>query len=322
MPWMLMHLDKNLWTTYGWGLNLDAQTGAKDQYPHSYHVDILSENGFDYQNLVRVWIGPNSLYTGDPCDFTVYAPTFYNYLDDPKWEGVNIDEWERQGFWQLFQFESDPNFGTGDPNGKFLRGAIWYGGKYDWDGKWLLECECTGPFYSNYPVMSLYWPEGIMALAAASETQYLNGPPADCGFDDIEVRTGLFSSVPRNLSLLVKTIDKGTVTIDPDLLVGMDDPNNDPNDPNQPRQYTDGTEIVLVATPVPGKSWRAWKIYDPNHPGDSNYAVEDSNTVLYLTMDADYDVEAIFKCGSSDMLPPVGMVLLALGLGLVARRIF
>ena len=111
----------------------------------------------------------------------------------------------------------------------------------------------------------------------------------------------------------------------PDLL---DDPNltKDPNgysptaDPNYQRRYTDGTEIVMVATPVEGKSFKQWKIYDPNHPGDSSYVNVDTNAVLYLTMDGDYEIEAIFKCGSGEMLPPVGMVLGMLTLSVVARR--
>ena len=74
----------------------------------------------------------------------------------------------------------------------------------------------------------------------------------------VEARTGVFSNVGRSLTLTVKTIEKGTVTIDPDLLANhMDvenpaDPNwADPNDPNEPRIYTDGTEVVLVAEPTP-----------------------------------------------------------------------
>ncbi len=101
-------------------------------------------------------------------------------------------------------------------------------------------------------------------------------------------------------------------------------PANDPNvmaDPNALRRYTDGTEIVLVGMPVEGKSFKQWKIYDPNHPGDSSYVSVDTNAVLYLTMDGDYEIEAIFKCGSGEMLPPIGMVLLVLAMGVVVRRL-
>jgi uncharacterized protein (TIGR03382 family) len=140
----------------------------------------------------------------------------------------------------------------------------------------------------------------------------------------MEVRSGMFTNVSQTLSLTVKNGDYGTVTIDPDLL--DDETNIDPNeydppiDPDELRRYTDGTEIVLVAEAIEGKSFRTWKIYDPNHPGDANYVESDNNAVLYLTMNADYQVEAIFKCSSST--GPV--LLLAVGLlgmlALVRRR--
>ena len=78
----------------------------------------------------------------------------------------------------------------------------------------------------------------------------------------------------------------------------------------------------MVPEPAEGKLFRVWKIWDdPNRYPDGNYVAEDSNAVLYLTMDKDYAVEAVFKCGSADMLPPVGVVLMALTLGLVIRRL-
>ena len=139
----------------------------------------------------------------------------------------------------------------------------------------------------------------------------------------------------HTLQLDVKNASRGTITIDPDLL---DDPNDapwfisgDPNDPNNwngtyprdpewLRRYSDGTEVVLVAEAIPGKSFTAWTVFDPNYPGDRDHAVEDTNSVLYLTMDADWEVEAAFGCGSSELLPPLGMVLLALAAGVVVRR--
>jgi hypothetical protein len=234
---------------------------------------------------------------------------------------------EPNGFWFAFQFDpNDPN-GTGDPNdpnNHWLRGAIWEGGKFDWNGQWTIQARlCNNPTWpaGTYP----YWTEGQCGFGPyVSEW---TGPTltGDMKYDNIECRWGAFTNVSHTLSLLVKTIDKGTVTIDPDLL---DDSNNiDPNDytspmdPNLLRRYTSGTEVVLVAEPVEGKAFRAWKIYDPNYPGDANHAVEDSNSVLYLTMDADYEVEAIFKCGSAGMMPVAGVVLAALGLAVMVRRL-
>lgn len=227
------------------------------------------------------------------------------------------------GFWMLFQFESDGV--TGDPNGKFLRATCWNGGKYDWNGTWLLTADLGGDpnNFVDPRAADSYQSKGRTALGIWSDTIYEAGPPCDVSFDNIEIRTGAFTNLSRTLSLTIKTADKGTVTIDPDLL---DDPNHasmDPNvatDPNELRRYTDGTEIVLVAYPAEGRSFKAWKLFDPNHPGDANYITQDSNTVLYLTMDADYEVQAVFKCGSGSA-PLLPAILCALGLlGLERRR--
>ena len=61
---------------------------------------------------------------------------------------------------------------------------------------------------------------------------------------------------------------------------------------------------MLVAEPLPSKQFNKWKIWDPNHPGDGNYVAKDTNAVIYLTMDGDWVVQAQFKCGSSEMMPP------------------
>ncbi|MBN1342963.1 MAG: hypothetical protein JXQ73_09805, partial [Phycisphaerae bacterium] len=140
----------------------------------------------------------------------------------------------------------------------------------------------------------------------------------ESAFDNIEARTGVFDPDPVHLDLSIINSQYGTVTIDPDLA--------DPNDPNTANdrllRYTTGTEVVLVAEPVPSKSFNRWLVFDPNYPGDANYAaVEDSNLVLYLTMDEDKSVEASFKCGSS--LPPLmlGGMLLALCTAVLIRRV-
>jgi MYXO-CTERM domain-containing protein len=50
--------------------------------------------------------------------------------------------------------------------------------------------------------------------------------------------------------------------------------------------------------------------------------MSDTNTALYLTMDRDYVVEAVFSCSpSSGVLPPLAMGLLLLALGVVVRRL-
>ncbi len=90
----------------------------------------------------------------------------------------------------------------------------------------------------------------------------------------------------------------GTVELDPA-----------PADPNAP-QYAAGTPVTLTADPIDGKGFKQWEIYDPNHPGDVNYAVIDSNLSVQIVMDEDKGIAAVFKCGSGvEPLLPIGAIL-------------
>lgn len=116
--------------------------------------------------------------------------------------------------------------------------------------------------------------------------------------------------LPRSLDLVIERPEKGTVEVTPDVL-----------DPVKMPKYIDGTVVTLTAIPNPdSKGFLNWKIWDPNFPGDDNYMVKDTNTVLTLVMDGDYVVEAKFKCGSASAMMPLGIVLLALTAGVVIRR--
>ena len=90
--------------------------------------------------------------------------------------------------------------------------------------------------------------------------------------------------------------------------------NADPNWPN----YPSGKPVTLTATPVEGKAFKHWVVYDPNYPGDANHAVLDSNNPITIVMMADREVTAVFKCGSSvgPLLPLVG----GLGMLLLVKR--
>jgi len=348
---ILIHVDDYHWKAFnlGWSFHNCAYVAPGEPYSYEEHhhftqqIEIQSINGPGGVGRNRLWIDPNGCRdpwsmdsnTADANDtMWLWPPEPKNdrdpNYDDPRWLGVDFDSWERQGFWMVMQFEQDPNTDSGDPNGKFIRGACWIGDKYDWDGEWMLDVELiTIPWEDGDP-LDYYAAEGKIAVGALSSGTLAWGAgfPADVAYDDIEGRMGIFTNVARTVDLTIKTGDKGQVTIDPDLADPNDtyDPNTyDPNDPdtypeNRLLRYTDGTEIVMVSTPVDGKSFKMWKIFDPNHPGDANHITQDSNAVLYLTMDADYEVQAIFKCGSSEMLPPVGMVLLMLTLGVIIRR--
>jgi len=93
----------------------------------------------------------------------------------------------------------------------------------------------------------------------------------------------------------------------------------EPDDPNL-MQYPVGTQVQLTAAADDGKAFVHWEIYDPNHPGDANYAALDANDVVSLVMDTDRQVVAVFKCGSGaeQALPLLGIG--ALLCGFISRR--
>lgn len=89
----------------------------------------------------------------------------------------------------------------------------------------------------------------------------------------------------------------------------------EPNDANMP-SYPPGTEVTLsVLSEDPEATFRYWQIYDPNHPGDGNYAVQDSNETISLVMDGNQEVYAVYACGDQGAAMP----LLAVGLLLTAH---
>lgn len=347
---LLMHTDTSYWTAFMfvYALHNSAYLPVGEPYAwpghqqFTYSANLMAVNGTDLQNIQRIWIDPNGVRdpgsldpnTADPNDTTWLEPPELdsrdpNY-DNTKWLGVDIDAWERTGLWLLMQFESDGV--AGDPHGKILSAAIWHGDKFDWDGTWLLSYELSDPRWDGGDPNGWYWTEGRCGVASASTSPEFWGAgfPADVAYDDFEVRTGVFANVPRHLKLKIANARYGTVTIDPDLPDPNDtfDPNAvDPNDPNtnpslRLLRYTDGTEIVLSPEPLPDRGWRHWKIWDdPNHYPDPNHQITDTNAVLYLTIDKDYVIEAVFSCSASDSaLPPIAMVLLLLTMGTAARR--
>ncbi len=297
---LMMHADTAVWTDYNLKLDLDnkAPGGAGGPNtpwapgPYYFHfVSIKSGIGTDFVEMDRIKLWEN----------------------DPNW--TDMDQWEREGIWMLMQYQS--NGVTGDPNGKWMRAAVWPGGKYDWDGTYLLEAELSGTWYDDeVDRMEWYQPGGVSLVCAMSE-DWTSGGPADAAYDDVEARTGIFTNLSRALTIKVK--DCCELHVDPDLL---DDPNHDPNDLNELRRYTHGTGIVLHSVvPCGNKAFKKWTIKGPNDSGDPLYqVVTDTNEVVYLTMDGDYLVKATCKCGGG-IEPFAGVVLLVLGLSVAVRRL-
>ncbi len=115
---------------------------------------------------------------------------------------------------------------------------------------------------------------------------------------------GLSAQVTQAYALSLTVINEsyGTVTVEPNL-----------------PEYPSGSVVTLSATPIDGKSFRQWEIYDPNYPGDANYAVIDTNNPLTIVMTGDTSVGAAFKCGTGASLglPVLGL----LALWMFARRV-
>ncbi len=110
----------------------------------------------------------------------------------------------------------------------------------------------------------------------------------------------------RTLDLSIKNSSFGTVLVAPE----------GPNGP--PYEFPITTQVVLTAVPDESRSFKEWRIFDPNHPGDANYVETDTNMVLHLSMYDDWEVQAAFTCGGGiELILPV----LLLGtVGVLRRR--
>jgi hypothetical protein len=153
-----------------------------------------------------------------------YSEGNWSYIFSANGTDFNNGETEHRtdldmvgGFWMVFQFDVvDPNFDPGDPNGKYVRAALWNGGKFDWDGVWDLQ----NPAGYDYLDRGYYWTAGPSLVGTyGNEAGGGIAIPADSKFDFIEVRTGTFTNVSHTLLVKkIKSEDYGTVMIDPDLL--------------------------------------------------------------------------------------------------------
>lgn len=206
--------------------------------------------------------------------------------------------------------DADPNLGTWND---------WWGGPTD----------PTRPLDPNDPNMTA---SGLSGKTVGEVARLYNGSAGGTGFDigslglawiqyvriqddpatnsstEIDAVADVAPGVVLELTLLNE--DYGEVDISPN-------PVADP-----PTTFFPNEVVGLVATPIEGKAFSKWVIYDPNFPGDANYATEDTNTVTTINMMCDREVEAVFKCGSgTGGLLPLGVVGLSLwGMAIGRRR--
>ncbi len=291
-----LHVDSQSWTGMFLGLNKDASDDNPYLYMH------CGTGGLE-------WFGPGLRITS-------------SHNHEPNYAGEPVDL--TNGIWMLMQFDAaDPN----DSSTQRWKSAAWAGEKYDWDGDWLMitQFDTGEPLYvEGRPGYKGTWDpcdpdtyqpyeKGVNLLAAYGIS--LANLPAWCIFSDVEARTGTFSNDAKTLTLHVGHPENGDVEINPDL----PDPNDPATEEDRLLQYTDGTEVVLIAHPDPnGKGFNKWEVTDPV---DANNNFTDTNMVLYLTMDRDWEVAAKFKCGSAGLMPLVAAFGI-LSLAVVVRRRF
>ncbi len=113
-----------------------------------------------------------------------------------------------------------------------------------------------------------------------------------------------FGAAIQTHSLTLNTVNGGWghVDVDPNLA-----------------EYEPNSTVTLTASANPNKSFTHWKIYDPNFPGDANYAAIDANASITIVMNADREVTAVFKCGQA-AAPMLPATLVMLGVLAMARR--
>lgn len=162
---------------------------------------------------------------------------------------------------------------------------------------WLVANLTNAPKRSGYAYTT-----GNLMLSAAGDNH--EGPvqcSKDLGYGTVMTNTlGGKNIAFHHVTLTTLNPNYGIVQWSPE-----------PNDPNTPI-YRVGTALTLTAQPIEGKSFREWTIWDPNHPGDANYVVLDSNMTTTLLINSDMQVEAAFKCGSGvDIVWPFTSLLFA-----------
>ncbi|MBN1343547.1 MAG: right-handed parallel beta-helix repeat-containing protein [Phycisphaerae bacterium] len=145
---------------------------------------------------------------------------------------------------------------------------------------------------SESPCVDTGDPNGDYAGCTDADGQCRTYGVVDVGADEY------WPNLTYTLTLDVAIPRWGSVQVDPE-----------PNDPSH-LVYPAGSIVTLTAIPDEGRTFDSWRVYDPNFPGDANYATLAVDTLLSVPMTHDQHVQATFNCGAG--LPLVSIMPVAL----------
>jgi len=221
--------------------------------------------------------GGNTFYWADPCDLTMYGPIPDGNPDD------DTDVCDGR-FLVLDAGENQVYYLDVDGSPDFKPDVY----AYDTDTSAFVHQETD----------SLGLTDGGKMTASLGKEMYDLTGDNDLTQADMTEMANILGTSLYDLTVTINNVNYGSVEVDPNCV-----------------QCAGGTEVTLTAIPVDGKSLNFWRIWDPNHPGDANYAVDDSNNPLLIQMMSDMEIEARFKCGTSaaDVLFPsfLGLMLIS-----------
>ncbi len=251
------------------------------QDPNEWNLDISMWPDPNHATDANDAPDPNDVVRGDPNDPNYNDPNDPNVL---RWANLTGGPGTSSGELNsefLFYTQLELTF----PNDVVSGAAMLWSTPFD---PWSVEVSDTGN--PDAPTQAtLNWTFHIE-------------PDPNYGALDGTLQLEGIGGVARQLTLEVSHPENGTVQIDPEM----------PRD-----RYPHGLPITLTAVPDPnGKGFNKWEVVDP---ADSNNNYSDTNLVLTLTMDRDWEVKAKFACGSAALMPMIGLTLLGLA-GIVAYR--